>query len=149
MKNRKAIEEQIRSNTTPETIKFAEARIKSLRTVIRKPTSMKIDTYIEKYQELAYLYDYGDSWQFVITLEQTLEDYKYGYPTLIDGAETAPPEDVGNIPGYEGFLEIYQDKNHPEHEDMKEWAEEQRYREFDRDFINRILKSIKYQKNEH
>jgi len=67
---------------------------------------------------------------------------------LIDGAETAPPEDVGGLPGYEEFLERYQNQNHPEHEDTKKWAEEQRYREYDKDFINRILKSIKYKKNE-
>jgi len=147
-KNRKEIEKKMKENASPEFAKFQAAQLKKLNTVIRKPTGIKIDTYIEKYGEITYTYDFGDDWRFLVTLESVLEDYKYGYPTLIDGAETAPPEDVGGLPGYEEFLERYQNENHPEHEDTKKWAEEQRYREYDKDFINRILKSIKYKKNE-
>ncbi|SFE12688.1 pRiA4b ORF-3-like protein [Lentibacillus persicus] len=68
-------------------------------------------------------------------------------PPLV-GAETAPPEDVGGIPGFYTFMEIYHNKNHPEHDHMKEWAEEQLFREFDPEFINDRLKSIKYKKTE-
>ena len=62
---------------------------------VRKPTSLKIDAYLEKYGEISYAYDFGDDWQFKIKLEEIVEDYYFGYPTLLDGAETAPPEDVG------------------------------------------------------
>lgn len=147
-KNRKVIEEKIRRNVTPETEGFVEAQLKNLNTVIRKPAGIKIDTYIEKYGEISYTYDFGDDWCFRIILEHIVEDYAYGYPTLTDGAETAPPEDVGGLPGYDAFLKSYHDKNNPEYENVRSWAKEQLYREYDKDFINRMLKFIKYKKNE-
>lgn len=116
-----------------------------LKTIVRQPQSMKIDKYIEKYDQINYKYDFGDGWEILITLEETIEDYHYGYPTLIDGAETAPPEDVGGLSGYYEFLKIYHDEKH---KDIRAWAEEQRYREYDKDRINSMLKSIKYKKTE-
>ncbi|GAB3055175.1 plasmid pRiA4b ORF-3 family protein [Virgibacillus ainsalahensis] len=147
-KNRKEIEGKMKANATPETAKFLETQLKNLNTEIRKPAGIKIDTYIEKYGELTYSYDFGDNWQFIITLEEVVEDYKYGYPILTDGAETAPPEDVGGLGGYDEFLKAYHHKSHPEHEETVEWAEGQMYREYDKNFINRMLKFIKYKKNE-
>lgn len=119
-----------------------------LKTTVRQPQSMKIDKYIEKYGQISYRYDFGDEWRILVTLEETSNDYYYGYPTLIDGAETAPPEDVGGLHGYYEFLKVYHDENNSDHEDIKAWAEEQRYREYDEDWINRSLKSIKYKKTE-
>lgn len=119
-----------------------------LKTIVRQPQSIKIDKYIEKYGQLNYIYDFGDDWRILITLEETIEDYYYGYPTLIDGAETAPPEDVGGLLGYYDFLKIYHDNKHYDNKDVVAWAEEQRYKEYDKDRINSILKFIKYKKTE-
>ncbi|MFW5988244.1 MAG: plasmid pRiA4b ORF-3 family protein [bacterium] len=127
--------------------KFEEIRkrrIKDIKTIIRKPVSIKIDKYLKKYGQLNYTYDYGDNWQFLIILENIIEDYPHGFPVLTDGEETAPPEDVGGLGGYYNFLEIYLDPEHPEHEYMKTWAESLGYKEFDKQRINKILKSIKY-----
>lgn len=146
-KNRKEIEEKMK-DADPVIEKFQKMRLQNLKTEIRKPTGIKIDTYIEKYGEITYMYDYGDGWQFLITLEEVTEDYYYGYPTLVAGAETAPPEDVGGIHGYGEFLKAYHNENHPDHEDMKEWASDQWYREYDENFINRMLKHIMYKKTE-
>jgi hypothetical protein len=33
-----------------------------------------------------------------------------------------PPEDCGGTWGYQNFLEIIQDPEHPEHEEMLEWV---------------------------
>lgn len=150
MKNRKEVEGKIRKNAPedPKMKKFLENHIKNLATIVRKPVGIKIDTYIETYNEIRYTYDFGDSWQIIIRLERILDDYKYGYPTLIDGAETAPPEDVGGLYGYEEFLNHYHDENHPEHQSTKRWAGEQMYKEYDESFINMMLKGIKYKKNE-
>lgn len=114
-----------------------------LKIIVRQPQSIKIDRYIEKYGKLNYKYDFGDEWQILIKLEETIEDYYYGYPTLIDGAENAPPEDVGGLPGYYEFLRIYHDDKHSDHEDVKAWAKEQGYREYDKNRINSSLKFIK------
>jgi len=148
MKNRKEIEERIRDNAPAEFEEFAENQIKSLQMIVRKPTRIKMDDYLEKYKELLYMYDYGDNWMFLITLEDIMDDYKKGHPTLIDGERTAPPEDVGGIAGYEEFLKAYHDSSDPEHEEMREWAEMQNYREYDKDFINNMLKHVKYKKSE-
>jgi len=119
-----------------------------LKTTMRKPQTLKIDKYLEKHRELLYIYDYGDDWRMSVTLEKIVEDHYYGYPILLDGAGTAPPEDVGGIPGYEEFLKIYNDESHPDHEHMKAWADEQRSREYDPEHINRRLKGIMYKKTE-
>ena len=37
------------------------------------------------------------------------------------GERACPPEDVGGVWGYEGFLEAIRDPDHPEHEDYLEW----------------------------
>lgn len=74
--------------------------------------------------------------------------FYFGFPTLLDGAKTAPPEDVGGIRVFYEFMEIYKDRKHPENEDMKTWAEPLGFREYDIDWINEILKGIKYKKTE-
>ncbi|MFD1037422.1 plasmid pRiA4b ORF-3 family protein [Virgibacillus byunsanensis] len=146
-KNRKAIEEKMK-DVPREFADFQQAQLENLKTVIRKPTGIKIDTYIERYGELTYTYDFGDDWRFLIMLEEVKEDYYYGYPTLIDGAQTAPPEDVGGLRGYYEFLNIYHNASHPDHEHIRNWAKEQSYREYDEEHINRMLKFIKYKKTE-
>ncbi|WP_047985473.1 plasmid pRiA4b ORF-3 family protein [Ornithinibacillus californiensis] len=146
-KNRKELEDQLK-DIPPEFAKFEKRHLERLRTIIRYPTGIKIDKYIEEYNELHYTYDYGDDWRIVITLEKIIEDYYYGYPTLMDGEGTAPPEDVGGFDGYREFLKVFHNPKHPEHKEVREWAEEQYYRDYDPEFINYILKSVKYKKTE-
>lgn len=99
-------------------------------------------------KEIKYTYDFGDDWHFIVKLEQIVNDYYFGFPTLLDGAETAPPEDVGGIQGFYEFMEIYRDEKHLEHEDMKAWAESLYFREYDPDWINERLKGLNYKKTE-
>ena len=146
-KNRKAYEERL-GTMPPEQAEFEKAYQQRLQMVVHKPTGLKIDGYLKKYKELIYNYDFGDSWQFAIKLEDMVDDYYFGYPTLLDGAETAPPEDVGGIPGFYDFLKAYRDKNHPEHEKMKVWASGQGFREYYPEWINRLLKGIAYKKTQ-
>ncbi len=112
-----------------------------LETTIRQPQTVKIDSYLEKYKTLDYVYDIGDNWLHRIELEKMVKDYAYGYPTVLEGEGASPPEDVGGLGGYEEFLEAWNDPEHPEHEAMRRWGESQHYREFDLDFINDLLKT--------
>ena len=112
------------------------------------PTRVKIDKYLEKHKQLIYTYDFGDDWRFSIDLEEIVEDYHFGFPTLLDGEGTAPPEDVGGPPGYSSFLAIMNDPAHPEHEHMKQWVSSARYHSYDKDRINDMLKFVKYKKTE-
>ena len=146
-KHLKEIEARIKE-VPPEFVKLEEARIQNFKKVVRKPAGLKIDAYLEKYGEIPYTYDFGDDWRILVTLEKTIEDYHYGYPTLIDGEGTAPPEDAGGLMGYSYFLEIYHNSKHPEHKVMRDWAASLYYREYDPDFINYMLKHLKYKKTE-
>jgi len=132
-------------NSMPDKFdEFKKQTLQELETEIKKPSYIKIDKYLKKYSEIDYVYDFGDYWQLKIIFEKEIEGYEKGYPTLIDGANDAPPEDVGGLPGFYDFLEKYNDPEHPEHEFIKEWAESQKYHEYDKEFINDLLKYIKY-----
>ena len=71
-----------------------------------------------------YLYDFGDSWEH----ELVLEDNRYFNPKLqteiecLDGARACPPDDVGGVPGYYEFCKALKDPSHEEHESYKEWV---------------------------
>lgn len=104
---------------------------RTLETVIRQPQTVKIDRYLVKYKTITYVYDFGDNWRHKIELEQVIDDYGFGYPTILEGEGACPPEDVGGIPAYQEFLRIWNNTKHPENEEMRQWGESQRYRPFD------------------
>ncbi|MGE6754659.1 plasmid pRiA4b ORF-3 family protein [Rossellomorea sp. NPDC071047] len=147
-KKNKAMYEERLKLIPHEMLEFEKNDQERLKVEVRKPTGLKIDDYLEKHKEIRYSYDFGDGWQFTIKLEQMVDDYYFGYPTLLDGAETAPPEDVGGIHGFYEFLEAYRNEKHPEHEAMKAWAKSVYFREFDLEWTNQILKGINYKKTE-
>ena len=136
--------EELVNNMPDKFDEFKDIAINNMKTEVKKPSYIKIDKYLKKYGELEYIYDFGDYWEIKIVLEKEIDDYDKGYPTLIDGANNAPPEDVGGIPGFYDFLEKYNDTNHPEHEFIKEWADNQNYEEYNKEKINGLLKFIKY-----
>jgi hypothetical protein len=67
---------------------------RTLEIAIRQPQTVKIDRYLEKYRTLTYVYDFGDNWRHKIELEKVIEDYEFGYPTILEGEGACPPEDV-------------------------------------------------------
>jgi hypothetical protein len=77
----------------------------------------------KKDSKFIYIYDFGDSWEHEIVVENT--DYSnpdWPYPICcIDGAMACPPEDCGGVPGYYDLCEAMQYKNHPDHDDLVEW----------------------------
>ena len=69
-----------------------------------------------------YEYDFGDSWEHEVVLEEIVERVpKSKYPKCIDGARACPPEDCGGMWGYQELLEIIRDPSHEEHESTLEW----------------------------
>ncbi len=55
-----------------------------------------------------YLYDFGDSWEHVITVESVISNAEpdpYGGAVITGGERASPPEDVGGTMGYHNFLE--------------------------------------------
>ncbi|SES37083.1 plasmid pRiA4b ORF-3 family protein [Psychrobacillus sp. OK032] len=115
---------------------------------VKSPTHIKIDKYLEQQGHLLYTYDFGDDWRIQVELEDTVEDYYFGYPTLLEGEGVAPPEDVGGPPGYEEFLKVYHDPKHPDYLSTYAWAERQNYLQLDIDKVNEQYKFVKYKKTE-
>lgn len=82
-----------------------------------------LEEYLPQHKHLTYIYDMGDYWKHKIELVRTLENFDQQLPYLVDAEGQAPPEDVGGVGGFLEFREIMLDPDHPEHEDMKSWAE--------------------------
>lgn len=73
-------------------------------------------------KKATYQYDFGDSWNHKIVLEEILpikSDVKY--PVCLDGARACPPEDCGGAGGYESLLEIIRDPTHEEYKERMVW----------------------------
>lgn len=77
----------------------------------------------EKVDQCLYVYDFGDNWRHVITLEKVIEGNQDKQIKLIERFGDRPPEDVGGKDGYENYLEAIADVNHPEHEEMVKWSQ--------------------------
>ena len=115
---------------------------------VKQPSRIKIDQYLEEQGHFIYNYDFGDDWRILVELEEIVEDYYFGYPTLLDGEGIAPPEDVGGPPGFEEFQLVYQDPTHPEYLSTYAWAEGQYYLPLNIVKINEGLKYVQYKKTE-
>jgi hypothetical protein len=80
-----------------------------------------------------YEYDFGDDWLHIVLVEKILpSDPTQKLPFCIKGKRACPPEDVGGMWGYYGFLEALQDPDHENHAMYKEWIGG----EFDPDFFD-------------
>jgi len=78
--------------------------------------------FTKEKQKYIYTYDFGDSWEHIITLEKIIDDNSSKKASCISGEGACPPEDCGGVWGYKSFLEIISDPKHPEYEEMREWA---------------------------
>ncbi|MFL1431959.1 MULTISPECIES: plasmid pRiA4b ORF-3 family protein [unclassified Nocardiopsis] len=74
--------------------------------------------------ELFYLYDFGDDWEHLLTLQAVLPREEGGPRAVCTGGERpAPPEDCGGAPGYE-LLSAATDTANPHHaEALAEYRE--------------------------
>ena len=72
-----------------------------------------------------YIYDFGDSWEHRLTVSRIRAgDADITYPRYVGGERNAPPEDCGGTPGFYDMLDALSDPQHPNHADIKEWAED-------------------------
>jgi hypothetical protein len=101
-----------------------------LRDVLRKPSD-----------RLLYEYDFGDGWEHSIVLEEILPyESRERYPVILGGKRVCPPEDCGGPAGYEHLLQVLAKPDHPEHDELREWAGEGFGAErFDVGVLNRVL----------
>lgn len=97
-----------------------------------------------------YWYDFGDDWwhriSFLKISKKQLMEFE-GHPVCIDAIGKCPPEDCGGIWGYAEFLETIKDKDHPEHDELREWFGLEPEDEYDEttanlEKINSMLKNL-------
>lgn len=83
----------------------------------------KVNSFLKDVKDrISYLYDFGDGWEHVITLEKILTaDKNVKYPTIIKGKGMCPPEDCGGPWGYMEFRDAVNDPKHEQYEDFREW----------------------------
>ncbi|MDP5172224.1 MAG: plasmid pRiA4b ORF-3 family protein [Bacteroidia bacterium] len=82
-----------------------------------------------------YLYDFGDSWEHLITVEKVTEG-ELELPVCLEGVGASPLEDIGGVPGYYYMLEVIADPTHPEHSDFREWMGLDEGESWDKDFFS-------------
>jgi len=74
-------------------------------------------------ERMVYEYDFGDGWEHDVVLEAAGSDTAVEPRVrVLAGKGACPPEDVGGIGGYYGFLEAIANTKHPEHRDMLDWC---------------------------
>ena len=79
------------------------------------------ETLQEAGDVLHYLYDYGDSWELTLRLEEALPaPADAPSAVVIDGRRAAPPEDCGGVTDAESLAEVLDD---PAHFDLEETNE--------------------------
>ncbi len=98
---------------------------------------------------IGYTYDFGDSWEHAIVVENLLAaEEPVRYPVCVAGEGACPPEDCGGVPGYWRMREVLADPDDPEHEELRTWLgldegglafDPSR---FDLGHVNRALKAI-------
>lgn len=83
----------------------------------------KLEDLLTEGMEFSYVYDFGDDWTHIVTVEDQGGDQTgEQVPACIDGERACPPEDCGGPFGYPEFLDALCDPDHPEHEHWVEWA---------------------------
>ena len=115
MENRKMV---ICDGLNPE----AESHLDPSKYEVKKDKETVLFEIFENEQQCLYTYDFDDNWQHVVTLEKVIEKDQNGLMRVIEMFGERPPEDVGGEDGYEEYLKIMADANHPKHESMVEWS---------------------------
>ncbi len=111
---------------------------------VRHESSMTLSGLVEQgARKFTYDYDFGDSWQHEIEIEETLpEGKKPAHPVCIAGEKACPPEDCGGVWGYYEIVEGLKNPRDRRYAERLEWAGDYDPEEFDTAKINRRLGSL-------
>lgn len=91
---------------------FDEARTTTLGELV-------VGNRLVKKKMLCYLYDFGDNWEHLITVERSAPAGKVDVARCIDGTGACPPEDCGGSYGYMDLCDALADKTHERHADAR------------------------------
>ena len=85
-------------------------------------TTLLRDIISSEGEAIQYVYDMGDSWKHTIEVLAFANAVPAdSYPVCLSGAMACPPDDSGGIHQYYLYLEILNNKKHPEYESLKTW----------------------------
>jgi len=111
------------------------------------------DLIKQKGRTFHYLYDFGDSWEHKLVLEENrYSNSKLRMDlTCLEGERACPPEDVGGVSGYFEFCEALKDPEHEEHESYMAWSGGDYDSElFDANTVNgELMKYFRWSRNRH
>ena len=96
--------------------------------------------------EVTLLYDFGDSWEVAIKLEEVITDSNSpegDLPCVIDGEGYGIIEDCGGIPGLEELDHAYRTKQGDSYDALRKWmgTDDFSITSFDKAEINLLLKT--------
>ena len=103
---------------------------------------LMLDMNLKEGDSFHYIYDFGDNWKHLLTVEKVLADDEPDCPVCLGGARNCPPEACGGAPGYADFLDALKNPNHPQHEEIIDWIEEFDPEDFDQEETNEILQEF-------
>jgi hypothetical protein len=93
---------------------------------------------------LRYTYDFGDSWEHDLIVEDILLPDGVRHAACLTGRRAGPPEDCGGVWGYKELCDILADPRHPDHAERVGWlGRPHDPATFNRDVINAALKRIR------
>jgi hypothetical protein len=77
---------------------------------------------IGEHRHFSYEYDFGDSWEHSIVVEEHARLPRgLKHAVCVDGENACPPEDCHGAGGYAELLEAIADPTHEEHNDLMGW----------------------------
>ena len=117
------------------------------RSELTNAKKIKLKDKLSLKQKFGYVYDFGDNWEHILTVEKILDNKDVAlFPTCLEGERAGPPEDCGSYPGYYELMRIKKNKKHPEYKErIAGWLGENfDFEHFDIEEINKeLLKLIK------
>ncbi len=122
---------------------LSDMGIEQEREMLNEQHTMLSD-YIPRLKSLVYLYDFGDSWDHLITVGAVTVVRGAPFAKCTGGQGSTPPEDCGGAPGYKGLCDILSDPKHEEYEEMLDWAGDDFDAGFDHVLINEHLAELKF-----
>lgn len=72
-------------------------------------------------EQFIYLYDFGDGWIHLITVESATSDDSLSLAQCLEGERACPPENSGGVWGYQELLEQLEDPEDPNFDDLLDW----------------------------
>ena len=106
----------------PDTYDFLD-KFSRQKTIGASKTKLKSFFTDHAIQKMCYIYDFGDNWTHIITLEDVLEEQKTK-ADCVTGNGACPPEDRGGAYGYEEMKAVLaEDPDCQEAQDILDWLE--------------------------